>query len=71
MRQIIVDRFEETLAICEENGNMLTVLISDLPENTVEGSILILTENGWIIDEKATEDRRNMLFCLQNSLFDE
>ncbi len=71
MRQITVDRFEDDLAVCEENGNMLTVNVSDLPENAVEGSILIMTENGWKIDEKATEDRRNMLFNLQNSLFDE
>ena len=71
MRMISVDRIEEGIAVCEENGNMISLPVSSLPNSTKEGDILTLSENGWILSKKNSEKRKNSLLDLQNSLFDE
>lgn len=71
MKKIIVDRIEENIAVCEDNGNTVSLPLSSLPENTKEGHILVLTENGWQLCKEDTDERRKKLFDLQNSLFDE
>ena len=71
MRMISIDRIEEDIAVCEENGDMISLPLSSLPSDTKEGDILTLSENGWILSEDTTEKRKNSLLDLQNSLFDE
>ena len=71
MRMISVDRIEGNIAVCEENGNIISLPVSSLPNDTKEGDVLISSENGWVLSEKDTENRKNLLLDLQNSLFDE
>ncbi|MBQ3150592.1 MAG: DUF3006 domain-containing protein [Clostridia bacterium] len=71
MRKITVDRIEESFAVCEEDGETVVLPMSDLPQDTEEGSILVMTESGWSVDREQTQERRNALFDLQNSLFDQ
>lgn len=71
MTKIIVDRIEEDIAICEENDKTVFIPIASLPQDIKEGDILTLSENGYIICKKDTDERRKKLFELQNSLFDQ
>lgn len=57
-----VDRLDEFFAVCEDrNGKLITLERANLPENLREGDCLVRTETGWLVDEKATAERRKML----------
>ncbi len=71
--KLIVDRIEGNIAVCmDENEVLFELEISALPDGVREGSVLLQLENGCFEpDLKAEEERREMLFDLQNDLFDE
>ncbi len=71
--RLIVDRIEENIAVCMDENEVLTeVKIAALPDGVREGSILIKLDDGnFKLDLQAEEERREMLFNLQNDLFDE
>ena len=53
-----VDRIEEGLAVCEdEQKQMHTFPLSQLPEGTSEGDVLIYEEGHFLLDEAAKEQR--------------
>ena len=57
--KFIIDRFEQDFAVVErENGEIIDISVIYLPENVKAGDVIILTENGYIIDEKTTAERR-------------
>lgn len=67
--KLIVDRFEGDFAVCErEDGTMVDIEKYKLPEGVKEGHVLIVGENNIIIDEKATEDRREKIRKLMEKL---
>ncbi len=68
--QLIIDRIEENLAICEkENGEHIEIEVSRLPSGCQEGSVLQLLESGEIVlDTKTEEERRKKLFNLTQML---
>ena len=54
-----IDRFEQDFAVVErENGEIIDISVMYLPGNVKAGDVIILTENGYIIDEKTTAERR-------------
>ncbi len=56
---IIIDRFEGELAVIEEDGVILNIPITALPENAKEGSVLIKTEeNKYELDLTASKSRK-------------
>ena len=55
---IIIDRFEEDLAIVEKDEKLLQIKKSLLPDNVKEGDVLIMRGENYHIDEKATARRR-------------
>lgn len=62
IKRYTIDRFEEKFAVCEdrETGQMININRSELPEDVKEGSIIMLTEEGYRIDkdmQEETEDR--------------
>jgi len=61
---LIIDRFEGNYAIIETSDGMANIPISDIPPNSKEGDILILT-----VDSDTTKKRRKRIDGLMNDLF--
>lgn len=56
-----IERFEGEWAVLECDGQLMNIPRDQLPENAREGDILQKTENGWLVDEQAAQERRSML----------
>ena len=64
-----VDRFEGDLAVLvDDEGISRTELLSALPEGTHEGTILLLTEEGYSPDPDTESKRREQVLSLQERL---
>lgn len=55
---IIIDRFEEEIAVLETDSGMLEIKRELLPENAAEGDVLAETDGAYIVDAEATQARR-------------
>ena len=68
----IIDRFEDNnLAVLELNdqpGNMLTVSVNELPNNTCQGDVLYYQDGAWTLAEEETIQKQNDIDALFNSL---
>lgn len=55
---LVVDRFEEDFAVCEDRSSkkMINIEISKLPEQVKEGDILRFKNNKYEIDEEKREE---------------
>ena len=63
--RIIIDRFEGELAVVElPNGNMINCPKAILPDDVKEGDIISI-----VVDEKATEEKKESLTDRMNRLF--
>lgn len=71
--RLTVDRIVENIAVCMDENEIITEIeLSMLPADVKEGSILNSYEDGsFELDLQAEEERRKMLFEMQNALFDE
>lgn len=58
---MIIDRFEGYFAVIECDDGRLHISKSLLPENVTEGDVIVRTDNGYIIDEQATAERRKAI----------
>lgn len=58
---MIIDRFEQDFAVVETDDGIIDVSRVYLPENAAEGDVILLTENGYVIDEAATAERRKSM----------
>jgi len=57
-----IDRISEMVIICEdENGDMVKVKASALPEGVREGDILTETDGMWTLELEETERRRQRI----------
>mgnify|MGYP003100546725 FL=1 len=55
----IIDRLEECLAICEnEQKEMISIPLAQLPKAIKEGDIIYEAEGIYSIDKEGTEERR-------------
>lgn len=63
MKTLIIDRFEENFAVCEDDdGSFFAIDISELPDGASEGDVLKLDDSGSISADKAeTENRKNRI----------
>ena len=73
MKKITVDRIEENIAVCEtDNGDFIKIKLSELPEKTGEGSVIIVLSDGkYVVDNKAREKRIREMLSLQDSFFED
>lgn len=71
MPYLIVDRFEEEFAVCEdEQGYCRLLFRTQLPDGAGEGSVLCECEDGtYTLDAEETERRRARIAALQDELF--
>ena len=58
---MVIDRFEQDFAVVETDDGIIDISRIYLPENSKEGDVISLTENGYTIDEQATIERRKAL----------
>jgi uncharacterized protein (AIM24 family) len=66
----IIDRFEGQYAVCEdEQGQMVNIEISKIPEAAVEGDVLVYTAAGYEIDTEETGKRKNKINELAEELW--
>ena len=68
---LIIDRFENDTAVIENGEEMINIPRSLLPENAKEGDIITESGGGYIIDETATDKRRQEILDLQDSLWEQ
>lgn len=69
MTRYSVDRFEGDLAVLvDDEGNSRTEPLSALPAGTHEGSIFLLTEEGYSPDLDTESKRREQVLSLQEKL---
>ena len=68
--KLIVDRFEQGYAVCEdENNSYINIDIEKLPSNVKEGDIIIY-DNGIItIDIDATSERKKYIEELTSDIW--
>lgn len=65
---IIVDRFEGDFAVLETDSGMIDVERIRLADDIREGDVVCETENGYIKDNIATQQRREKIIALKNRL---
>ena len=69
--KVSIDRFEGEIAVCEqENGEILHIEKSRLPENAKEGDVLDIDDDMIIIDHDETKQRKEQIKKLVDDLFD-
>lgn len=69
--RLVIDRFEGSFAVCEdENRNMSNIPRSKLPEDAMEGSVLIVSETGITVDIKETAERSKIIKKKMDDLFE-
>lgn len=68
--EYIVDRLEETLAVCEtESREMISISLDLLPSDVKEGDILMEKEGVFTVDAGATSKRRERIRKKMTDLF--
>ncbi len=71
MKKFTIDRIEEGKAVLEcENGDCVTLDVTALPKKIHEGDVLHFEEGSYFLDEKETEQRRQKIKKLMDSLFE-
>jgi len=69
--KVSIDRFEGEIAVCEQdNGEILHIEKSRLPENAKEGDVLDIDDDVITIDHDETEQRKEQIKKLVDDLFD-
>lgn len=67
---LIVSNISEGIAVIEDGEISFDIPAGALPNNAKEGDV-ILWENGeYLIDEKATAERRSKIIEMQNNLWE-
>ncbi len=69
--KLIVDRIENDAAVCEkEDLSHVNIKLSDLPEGTKEGSVIICNDDGsYRLDPDEETARKKKLLEIQKKLF--
>ena len=71
MRKLIIDRFEGTYAICEDQEKkMFAISLNELPQGAKPGNVLQISGAGELsVDQEETQRRRKKMAGLQSKLF--
>ena len=71
MRKLIIDRFEGTYAICEDQEKkMFAISLNELPQGAKPGDVLQISGAGELsVDQEETQRRRKKMAGLRSKLF--
>lgn len=68
--RVVIDRFEENYAVCEnEDRTMINLEKKLLPSGVKEGDILVLQDGTILIDKTATQKRKNEIDDLMEDMW--
>ena len=70
-KQLVVDRFEENIAVCEDRttGKTYNIELKNLPQDVREGDIIKLENGKYVKDEKAKEEISDRINEKMNNLW--
>ncbi len=70
-QELVVDRFEDNIAICEDRktGKIVEINRDELPSNIKEGNVLKYQNGKYEIDEKKQEEISNRIKNKMDSLW--
>ena len=72
MKRFIVDRIEGDRAVLEcENGDMVSMELTSLPQNLREGDVIRFSADSCFLNEEETERRRQKIRKLMGKVFEE
>ncbi|MFE1242972.1 DUF3006 domain-containing protein [Fictibacillus sp. NPDC058756] len=72
MKKGIIDRIEEDVAVVELENKIINIPLSKLPKEINTGDVIqFLEDNTIVIDDQATNERRERIKKLMNELFEE
>ena len=63
-KMLIIDRFERDFAVVETSDGFINIPRKDIPRNSKEGDVLLISVN-----RKETDARRERIDSMMNSLF--
>ena len=67
----IIERFEDEMAVLEdEKGERFVIVRESLPHNAKEGDCLILKNGVYSVDSMLTKKRKEEIIRLQDSLWE-
>jgi len=70
MERLIIDRFENGFAVCEDEAmNMRNVPRTELPAGVKEGDTLVKTGDEYVFDRNATNERQAKIRSLEDKVF--
>lgn len=68
--KIIIDRFEDDIAICEkEDSSLIKIEKYKLPNTAKEGTIVVIDNNKIIVDEKVNKNKKYKIQSILDDLF--
>jgi RNase P/RNase MRP subunit p29 len=68
---MIIDRFEENLVVCErEDGKIVNIERSTIPQDAKEGDVLVLDGNRIFIDQEETLKRKKKIEKIMKDLWE-
>lgn len=69
--RLIIDRFEGTYAVCEdENKNIVSIPKEELPKDAEEGSVLKITDESIAVDHSETYNREKRIREKMDGMWD-
>lgn len=72
MEYLSIDRIVDSTAVCEkEDMSTVSIPLSSLPKGAKEGSVIAFENGVYTIDKTEEERRKERIFKLQNSIFDD
>ncbi len=67
---LVVEKIENGHAYCEDSAkNIIMIPLLNLPKNIKENDCIRILENGYMIDEELTQNRKKNIVNLSKSLF--
>ena len=68
--KLIIDRIENSHAVCEDdNMNLLTLPLDELPRGVREGDHLRIEDSRWIVDTASADEARARVRDKMDRLF--
>ncbi len=66
---IILERFEDNIAVIENEGSIMKIERSNVADDVSEGDVLKKENGVYNIDKESTERRKQEILKLQSSLW--
>lgn len=69
LKTYVLDRYEGSYGVLEDqSGRLYDVLRDELPPDVREGDVLHESEGAYVVDQKATEEKRESLRRISEEL---